>query len=51
MRILKRRLLTALLLLGSAVLSMAQQMPPIPTDPNVRVGKLENGLTYYIRHN
>ena len=29
----------------------AQQMPPIPTDPNVRVGKLENGLTYYIRHN
>ena len=51
MRILKRRLLTALLLLGSAVLSMAQQMPPIPTDPNVRIGKLENGLTYYIRHN
>ena len=31
--------------------SFAQQMPPIPTDPNVRVGKLENGLTYYIRHN
>ena len=51
MKILKRRLLTALLLLGSAVLSMAQQMPPIPTDPNVRIGKLENGLTYYIRHN
>ena len=29
----------------------AQQMPFMPTDPNVRVGKLENGLTYYIRHN
>ena len=29
----------------------AQQMPPVPTDPNVRIGKLENGLTYYIRHN
>ena len=26
-------------------------MPPIPFDPNVRVGKLDNGLTYYIRHN
>jgi zinc protease len=30
---------------------MAQQMPPIPTDPDVRVGKLNNGLTYYIRKN
>ena len=28
-----------------------QQMPPIPVDPNVRIGKLDNGLTYYIRHN
>src|SRR6188768_3625279 len=24
---------------------------PIPTDPNVRMGKLANGLTYYIRKN
>jgi zinc protease len=24
---------------------------PIPVDPNVRIGKLENGLTYYIRKN
>ena len=48
-----KRLFTALLLLGSAVMVSAQQpqMPPIPTDPNVRIGKLENGLTYYIRHN
>ena len=23
----------------------------IPTDPNVKIGKLENGLTYYIRNN
>lgn len=29
----------------------AQQMPPIPVDPQVRIGQLENGLTYYIRHN
>jgi len=27
------------------------QMPPIPVDPDVRIGKLDNGLTYYIRHN
>ena len=29
----------------------AQQMPPIPVDDAVRIGKLDNGLTYYIRHN
>ena len=49
-----KKLFTALLVLSSAVLASAQQqpqMPPIPTDPNVRIGKLENGLTYYIRHN
>lgn len=31
--------------------SQAQQMPPIPVDNQVRIGKLENGLTYYIREN
>lgn len=34
-----------------AGLAQAQQMPPIPADPDVVVGKLDNGLTYYIRHN
>ena len=29
----------------------AQQMPDVPIDPKVRYGKLDNGLTYYIRHN
>ena len=31
----------------------AQSEPdkPLPVDPNVRIGKLENGLTYYIRKN
>jgi zinc protease len=24
---------------------------PIPVDPNVKIGKLSNGLTYYIRKN
>ena len=31
--------------------AFAQQMPPIPVDKDVRIGKLENGLTYYIRKN
>ena len=31
--------------------ALAQQMPPIPIDSNVRIGKLDNGLTYYIRKN
>ena len=29
----------------------AQQMPQLPNDPAVRKGQLDNGLTYYIRHN
>lgn len=40
-----------LALLCSTLIVKAQQMPPIPVDPNVRIGKLENGMTYYIRHN
>lgn len=40
----------ALLFVFTASL-MAQQMPPVPIDPNVRYGKLDNGLTYYIRAN
>lgn len=44
-----------LVTIGFAVLAciaaLAQQMPPIPIDSKVRIGQLENGLTYYIRHN
>lgn len=29
----------------------AQQLQPLPIDPKVRYGKLDNGLTYYIRVN
>ena len=39
---------------GFACLPVAvrsQQMPPVPVDKEVRIGKLDNGLTYYIRHN
>ena len=48
---LRKHLSALLLMLVCASAAIAQQMPPIPMDPNVRVGKLENGLTYYIRRN
>lgn len=46
---LKNLLVIALLMVVS--LMQAQQMGPIPVDKDVRIGKLENGLTYYIRYN
>ena len=49
-----RKLFMAALMLMSTVAIVAQnamQLPPIPVDPDVRMGKLDNGLTYYIRHN
>ena len=45
-----KKILT-LLLLAITVHGYAQQNQPLPVDPNVRTGQLENGLTYYIRHN
>jgi zinc protease len=41
----------AALAFGLGMMASAQQMPPIPVDQNVKIGKLDNGLTYYIRHN
>lgn len=42
----------AVLISGGA---MAQQADPmlesIPADPEVRIGRLDNGMTYYLRHN
>ena len=46
-----KRLFAIFAALLFAALAFAQQMPPIPIDPAVRIGKLDNGLTYYIRHN
>lgn len=45
-----KRIVFSLLALTISVLAMAQ-MQPLPNDPEVRTGKLDNGLTYYIRHN
>ena len=49
---LKKTLIAAVLLITGAAAATAQtEMPPIPVDEAVRIGKLDNGLTYYIRHN
>ncbi|WP_108822433.1 pitrilysin family protein [Dysgonomonas sp. Marseille-P4361] len=45
----KSIILTALLLLTGIINAQAPQ--PLPIDPKVRFGTLENGLTYYIRQN
>ena len=45
-----KRFITLLLVLIS-LNAFSQQNPVLPIDPEVRTGKLENGLTYYIRHN
>ncbi|MCR4859667.1 MAG: hypothetical protein K5910_03275 [Bacteroidales bacterium] len=47
----KKILIIAAALFSAAVLGNAQQLQQLPNDPAARVGKLDNGLTYYIRHN
>ena len=34
-----------------SLLNAQDKMDPLPIDPKVRYGRLQNGLTYYIRHN
>ena len=46
-----KKLILSLLVLAFSLVAVAQQPQPLPIDSAVRVGKLENGLTYYIRHN
>ncbi|MEI7503026.1 MAG: pitrilysin family protein, partial [Paludibacter sp.] len=45
------RLISLSILLFLAGNVLAQQAPALPIDPKVRFGKLDNGLTYYIRAN
>ena len=40
-----------LMLVATIVVLTTFAQTELPVDPNVRIGKLENGLTYYIRHN
>ena len=49
-----RKIRLFLLLMLAVVLAMpvaAQKGEQLPVDPSIRIGKLKNGLTYYIRHN
>src|SRR6476660_3334439 len=41
----------ALLLITFQGIGQINLSQPLPVDPNVKVGKLPNGLTYYIRKN
>ena len=47
----KKLTLTLFAVLAMSLMASAQQAMPTPMDPNVRYGKLDNGMTYYIRHN
>ena len=38
-------------LISGTAFSQANLNVPVPVDPAARIGKLENGMTYYIRHN
>ena len=44
-------LLTLLLTISNLLLAQDKLSQKIPIDPNVKIGKLTNGLTYYIRKN
>ena len=48
-----KQLLAGVLMLAAACVTAQEmpQMPPVPVDEAVRMGKLPNGLTYYVRHN
>ena len=46
-----KRLMLNVALLCAAFTIGAQTPEKLPIDPEVRYGKLDNGLTYYIRHN
>jgi zinc protease len=51
----KLRLISILILWGFIFSNVSAQIQnpdnPIPPDPNIRIGKLDNGLTYYIKYN
>ncbi|UUZ55333.1 hypothetical protein LP419_06150 [Massilia sp. H-1] len=48
---LARTLVTALLFVTASASAAIDLAAPLPVSPQVRVGKLPNGLTYYIQKN
>lgn len=51
--VMMKRIFVSIVLVLTVLVMNAQsyQLPPLPLDSAVRMGKLDNGLTYYIRHN
>ena len=47
----KLTMLVAAAFAMTSAMAQLNPMEPIPADKDVRTGKLENGMTYYIRHN
>jgi len=45
------QMLVALLLTTGITYAQPELSNPAPVDPDIRMGKLENGLTWFIRHN
>ena len=48
---LSRLLISFLIVFSSPVFAQQNLSDALPVDPNVKIGKLSNGLTYYIRQN
>ena len=48
---LMKKIFVAMVLLVAGLLQVSGQTMALPQDKDVRIGKLDNGLTYYIRHN
>src|SRR5450432_3335473 len=46
-----RLLVIFLFVFSSSIFAQQNLNDPLPVDPNVKIGKLSNGLTYYIRQN
>lgn len=46
-----KKLITFVFAAVMSLAAQAQQMPDFPMEKALRYGKLDNGLTYYIRHN
>ncbi|MBQ5512800.1 MAG: insulinase family protein, partial [Bacteroidales bacterium] len=46
-----KQILFIFVLIALSITATAQGFMPTPLDPDTRIGRLDNGLTYYIRHN
>jgi zinc protease len=52
MKLIKSSLfLVCLIIFNNSIIAQADLSKPAPADPDMRMGKLENGLTYFIRKN